>query len=237
MKVIGSGFGRTGTKSMKLALEQLGFGRCYHMEEALADAGHTETWYHISQGQSADWQQLFQAFGATVDFPGCVYYQELLETFPDAKVVHTVRDSESWYQSTYDTIYRGVKDKLFPSWLQRAVKRIGQLQGMVSNIIWDGVFEGEFENRQRAIEIFEQHTAEVKRTVPADKLLVFSVKEGWEPLCQFLDVPIPSIPFPHVNDRKSMLKTFRKLQFAVRAIPVALVASVVVVLATIIWVF
>ena len=232
MKVIGSGFGRTGTKSMKLALEQLGFGPCYHMEEVVFNSEHIEAWYHIAQGQRGDWQRLLQDFGATVDYPASIYYQELLAAFPDAKVVHTVRDPESWYKSTYDTIYRGVKDNLFPGWLQRAVKRVGQLQGMVSGLIWEGVFEGAFEDRQRAMEIFEQHTADVKRTVPAEKLLVFNVKEGWEPLCQFLGVPVPNTPFPHVNDRESMQKRFREIQFTVRAVPVALTVVVLAILVT-----
>ena len=225
MKVIGSGFGRTGTLSMKAALEQLGFGPCYHMEEVFKRPKHIQEWHHLAHGKPIDWHNLFQNFQSTVDFPASVYYQELMDAFPEAKVIHTVRDPERWYDSTNETIYQA--STVFPSWLQKMVKPIGWFIEMQERIIWQKQLEGSFENRKRAIEIFEQHTEEVKRVVPADRLLLFSVKEGWEPLCQFLDVPMPDTPFPHVNDREKMLKRFRTVRLVTRWGPAAVAALII----------
>ncbi|MCB9432212.1 MAG: sulfotransferase family protein [Ardenticatenaceae bacterium] len=226
MKVIGSGFGRTGTMSMKAALEQLGFGPCYHMDEVALNKERTEAWYHISQGKPANWQKIFQNYESAVDFPASVLYKEILAAFPEAKVVHTVREPEKWYASTMDTIYLTVGSNVFPKWVQRMVKMFGQWVTMSDTLIWNGLFEGQFENRQRAIEIFNERTEEVKRTVPADQLLVFSVKEGWEPLCQFLGVPVPDTPFPHVNDKKTMRRQLQAARIILRLAPALLVGII-----------
>lgn len=226
MKVIGSGFGRTGTTSMKAALEQLGFGPCYHMEEVLASSKRIEAWYNIAQGQPADWQTLFQGYKATVDFPASTYYKELVAAFPDAKVIHTVRDPENWYDSTRETIYQASVN-VFPGWLQRSVKWMGQFVAMTNLLIWERVFQGAFEDRQRAIEKFNQYTDEVKHTVPAERLLIFNVGEGWKPLCQFLDVPVPNTPFPHLQDREIMKKRFQRMRIGFRVAPVILAVVVI----------
>lgn len=227
MKVIGSGFGRTGTLSMKAALEQLGFGTCYHMDEVVFNKEHTEAWYNIAQGKSVDWHHLFRDYESAVDFPASILYKEILAAYPEAKVVHTVRDPEKWYNSTMETIYQSAGTKVIPRWVQRMVKMLGQWVTMSDTLIWNGLFEGEFENRQRAIEIFNERTEEVKRTVPADQLLIFSVKEGWEPLCQFLGVPVPDTPFPHVNDSQAMKKRLNTLRLTFRLAPALLVGFVV----------
>lgn len=219
MKVIGSGFGRTGTLSLKMALEQLGFGPCYHMEEVLKRPKHIQVWHDVSYSKPVNWQSLFQGFQSTVDFPASVCYQKLMAAFPEAKVIHTVRDPERWHNSTSETIYQA--SSIFPRWLQKVVKPIGRVIEMQERLIWQNLLEGSFENRERAIEIFQQHTEEVKRLVPADRLLIFSVKEGWEPLCRFLDVPVPDTPFPHVNDRETMIKRFRTMRMVSRWGPVA----------------
>ncbi|HEX9923908.1 MAG TPA: sulfotransferase [Anaerolineae bacterium] len=207
VKVIGSGFGRTGTLSMKAALEKLGLGPCYHMEELLKRPAHIRAWHDLAHGKPVDWQTLFRGFQATVDFPASIVYKELMAAFPEAKVIHTIRDPERWYDSTYETIYQA--ERVFPRWLQIVVKSIGRFVDMQERLIWQHLFEGSFENRQRAIEIFEQYTADVKRMVPADRLLIFQAKEGWEPLCRFLEVPVPDTPFPHANDRSVLLRRFR----------------------------
>lgn len=180
MQIIGSGFGRTGTLSLKKALETLGLGPCYHMEEVLKRPEHIHSWYNIAHNKPVDWHNLFQDFQSTVDFPASTVYKELMGAFPEAKVVHTIRDPERWYDSTYETIYQA--ERLFPYWTQKSIKPIGRFVDMQNRIIWHNLFEGSFENRQRAIEIFQQYTEDVKRTVPADRLLIFHVKEGWEPL-------------------------------------------------------
>ena len=219
MKVIGSGFGRTGTLSLKMALEQLGFGPCYHMEEVFKRTTHIQAWHDVAHGKKVNWPDLFEDFQATVDFPASVCYQELLAAFPEAKVIHTVRDPERWYDSTYETIYQA--SSIFPRWLQKMVKPLGRLIEMQQRLIWQTMLEGSFENRDRAIKIFQQRTEEVKQVVPADRLLIFNVKEGWGPLCHFLDVPVPDTPFPHVNDRQKMLKRFQTVRVVSRLGPVA----------------
>ncbi len=217
MKVIGSGFGRTGTLSLQAALQQLGFGPCYHMVEVIKHRGHAKTWLSVARGESPDWRALFQKFQATVDFPACVYYAELLREFPQAKVVHSVRDKAEWYRSSHETIFQS--RTVFPRWLRRASGLIDGLLEMTERIVWNGVFEGRFEDAGRAQQIFEEHTARVRATVPAERLLVFDVREGWPPLCRFLGVAIPDTPFPNVNDRASMLRALAVLRFVTRAIP------------------
>ncbi len=217
MKVIGSGFGRTGTLSLQAALQQLGFGPCYHMVEVIKHRGHAKTWLSVGAGESPDWRALFQKFQATVDFPACVYYAELLREFPQAKVVHSVRDKAEWYRSSHETIFQS--RAVFPRWLRRASGLIDGLLEMTERIVWNGVFEGRFEDAGRAQQIFEEHTARVRATVPAERLLVFDVREGWPPLCRFLGVAIPDTPFPNVNDRASMLRALAVLRFVTRAIP------------------
>lgn len=218
MKVIGSGFGRTGTLSMKRALEELGVGPCYHMEEVIRHRGHVDVWHRVGQGEGADWQDVFADFESAVDFPASVVYRELLEAFPDAMVVHTVRDPERWYDSTFETIYQG--RTLVPGWLRRVCPPAGRFAEMVDLLVWDGIFDGRFEDRAYAVARFDEWTAEVVATVPADRLLVFDVRDGWRPLCDFLGLLQPDTEFPRVNDRASMLRRFRLIRVATRALPV-----------------
>ncbi len=195
------------------------------MEEVFKQSKHIQAWHDVAHGKPVNWPDIFRDFQATVDFPASVCYQELMAAFPEAKVIHTVRDPERWYDSAYQTIYQA--SSIFPRWLQKMVKPIGRLIEMQQQLIWQNMLEGSFENQARAIEIFQQHTAEVKRTVPAERLLIFSVKEGWEPLCRFLEVPIPDTPFPHVNDRETMLKRFRMMRLVSRWGPVAVAGLII----------
>jgi len=212
LQVIGSGFGRTGTLSLKKALEILGVGPCYHMTEVLKRPSHIKAWYDISRDQPADWPTLFQDFKSTVDFPASIFYKELLTTFPEAKVIHTVRDPARWYDSTYETIYNA--SSLFPRWLRKIIPTINYFSKMESRLIWERLFEGRFEDRQWTLEFFEAYTAKVKRSVPAERLLIFNIKDGWEPLCAFLDLPVPDVPFPFVNDRAEFKSRIRRTRFA-----------------------
>ncbi len=217
MRVIGSGFGRTGTLSLQAALQQLGFDPCYYMVELIKRRGHPKRWLAIARGETPDWHALFDGFEATVDFPACLFYADLLREFPDAKVVHTVRNKVDWYRSTLETIYQA--RTVFPRWLQRANGFIGGLIEMTDHLIWNGVFEGRFEDSRRAQEIFDEYTNRVRDAVPAARLLVFDVREGWAPLCRFLEVPIPATPFPNVHDRASMLRQMRTLRWLTRVGP------------------
>ena len=187
------------------------------MEEVIKRPQHIALWHQVANGQSVDWQALFAGFQATVDFPASTVYKELLNTFPNAKVIHTIRDPEGWYDSTYETIYQA--RSIFPRWLQQIMPFLKQFLEMQEGLFWGTIFEGQFENRQRMVEIFHEYTEEVKQTVPAEQLLIFQVKDGWQPLCQFLDAPVPNTPFPHVNDKATMLRRFQAIRFIFHFIP------------------
>lgn len=199
IEVIGAGLGRTGTLSLKAALEELGFSRCYHMVEVLAQMEHARVWDAAARGEAVDWDRLFEGYRATVDWPGCSFYRELMQRYPEAKVILTVRDPERWYDSARQTIY-SVRDA-FPAWTRWVFPRMRVFRRMTERVIWDGVFRGRFEDRAAAIEAFNRHNEQVRRDVPADRLLVYEVGQGWGSLCAFLGVPVPEgKPFPHLND-------------------------------------
>ena len=210
LQVIGSGFGRTGTLSTKLALEQLGFGPCYHMEEVMKRTSHLAAWWRFAGGTAVDWDALLDGFHSTIDFPASLVYADLLRRNPDAKVLHNVRDPERWYESARETIYHA--RSLFPGWMRRLIPPLGWVADMPDRLIWQQLFGGRFEDRAHAIGVFNEWTDEVKRSVPADRLLVFDVATGWPPLCAFLGVPVPNTPFPHVNERDRMLRLFGRMR-------------------------
>jgi len=201
MQIIGAGFGRTGTASMKAALEHLGFGPCYHMFDVLPSPQRTEDWRRVVDGEDRDWERIFAGFGSTVDWPGCTYWRELADTFPDAKILLTTRDPQRWYDSVYKTIYGYYTANVDPAMPEELSAKF---KPVVGKLIWEGTFGGRFEDRDHAIEVFERHNAEVRRSVPADRLLEYEVGSGWRPLCEFLGVDVPDEEFPHVNDTGSM---------------------------------
>src|SRR5262245_2045674 len=190
IRVIGAGFGRTGTASLKLALERIGFGPSYHMSEVLADPSVVPLWERAAEG-NPDWDTILAGYQSTTDFPACTYWRELMNHYPEAKVVLTVRDPQSWYESVHATI------------LGREIvahTRRGPLATMFEGSVWSHFGDG-LHDREAMIECFERHRDTVQATVPADRLLAFDVKQGWQPLCQFLDVPVPDDPFPRANNR------------------------------------
>ena len=202
LRVIGAGFGRTGTLSLKAALEQLGYDPCYHMAEVVGvrpgvNEGHVDAWHDFVCGARAmDWERLFAAYQACVDFPACVYYRELMEAFPDAPVVLSVREPSAWYESfaALVAIARGIRDAT------REDPRMRRW-GVFMTVIEERCF-GASPDRAASIAAFERHNALVRATVPASRLLVFEVREGWGPLCAFLGRPRPEGPFPHLNERE-----------------------------------
>ncbi len=225
LKVIGAGLGRTGTLSLKTALEELGFAGCYHMTEVLARPGHAQVWDAAARGEPVDWEALFRGFQATVDWPGCNFYREFLRLYPDAKVILTVRDPDRWYDSARQTIYH--VRSVFPGWLTPFVPRMRHLRTMLDRLVWVGMFKGRFEEKPFAIEVFRRHNEEVRQTVPPDKLLVYEVKEGWGPLCSFLGVPVPEgKPFPHLNDAEEFRSRIRRVAFVVRAVAYSALGAV-----------
>jgi hypothetical protein len=218
--VIGAGFGRTGTTSLKRAIEILGLGPCYHMQIAMTRPGHARFWLRAKSGSvsAAEWRKFFRNYGATVDWPACEFYRELMVAFPSAKILLNVRDPESWYDSTHSTLY-AVKDAL-PTWFPASVLR------MQDALIWRGRFKGQFADRASAIAEYRAHIAEVREFVPADRLLEYRVEQGWEPLCDFLKRPVPvSIEFPRVNDRRYFQRVLTLFRIANWLAPIiALVA-------------
>jgi len=200
LKIIGAGFGRTGTLSLKNALEGLGFRPCYHMMELFGNPGADEQWGAIARGEPVDLKTVLEGYQATVDWPACAVYKELMQIYPEAKVLLTVRDPEKWYESARKTIYQVAADR----------KLLSPHARMINALIWEGTFDGRFEDKDYAIAVFLQHIEEVKRLVPVEKLLVYDVKEGWEPLCTFLGVEVPvDTPFPHLNDRLEFMGRVR----------------------------
>ncbi|MCX6032699.1 MAG: sulfotransferase family protein [Chloroflexi bacterium] len=196
MKLIGAGFARTGTMSLRTALGKLGY-QAYHMEEAAMnyERGDLAAWNACLEGRSdMDWHKLFAGYDATTDLPACLFYRELMEAFPEARVILTVRDPEKWWQSFeklthwHNTMIERLK----------FVPRFREFQRLFRNV--ERVAFGGMSERENCIARFNQHNEAVKAAIPPDRLLVFEVKEGWEPLCRFLGVPAPDEPFPHVNE-------------------------------------
>ena len=224
LQVVGAGFGRTGTLSLKHALDELGFGPTYHMQEVMRRASHVESWLQYGRTGAANWDELFSGFGSGVDFPVSCAWEELAAYYPDAKIVLTVRDPHAWWTSTETTIYR--TRTMFPGWLMRLAPITGRWLEMVDRLVWGGLFDGRFAHRDHAVAVFERHIEHVRSTCPPDRLLVFDVAEGWEPLCSFLDVPIPDRPFPRLNDARSMRRRFAAVRWGTRAVPVAAAALV-----------
>jgi hypothetical protein len=230
LKVIGAGLGRTGTLSLKVALEQLGFARCYHMTEVLAHPEHIPVWDAAARGEPVDWEALFRGYQATVDWPGCNFYAELLRLYPEARVILTVRDPDRWYDSARQTIYY-VRHAI-PAWLAPLLPRMRRFRPMLDRLIWVGMFHGRFEDRLYAIEVFRRHKEQVKRSVPPDRLLVYEVGEGWGPLCAFLGVPVPEgQPFPHLNDAAEFRARIRRGALIVRTIALAIGGTAALLLA------
>ena len=196
LSLIGSGLGRTGTLSLKLALDQLGFGPCYHMEELWVNEGHLKFWFKALSAD-VDWNSVFQGYQSTVDWPSTHFWQELFELNPHAKIIHTVRDPESWYKSVMNTIYPSIT----------RVDTIDEdgvsFHGMAKRMILDETFHGKLLDKDYALEVFAKHTENVKRIVPADQLLLYQVSEGWEPLCRFLGCEVPESEFPRANSTQS----------------------------------
>jgi len=226
LEVIGAGFGRTGTMSLKVALEELGFAPCYHMSEVFTRPEHIELWRATAQGKPVDWEQIFGSYRATVDWPACTFYDELMEKYPDAKVILTVRDPQRWYESAYNTIYAMTRSAssspifYLASLVMPRAKGMKRARPMIEEIVWERDLDGRFEDREHAIETFKRHNEEVEQRAPTEKLLVYEVKEGWGPLCEFLGVEVPDKPFPHLNDGEVFRGRIRRI----RALTVATVA-------------
>lgn len=191
--VIGAGLGRTGTLTLKIALEALGYDRCHHMTEVFAHPEQEPFWRRAADGNAVDWAEVFAGYRATVDWPGAHFYRQLAGHYPAAKVVLTRRDPERWYDSISTTI--------FPALAAMVANTPPDAPGRFSDIIvTQQTFGGDL-SRDNVIAAYERHNAEVVRTIPPERLLVFEAVQGWDPLCAFLGVAVPDAPFPRTNSR------------------------------------
>ncbi len=200
LKVIGAGLGRTGTRSLKDALQALGVGPAYHMTDLFEHPEGIVHWEDAAEGRPTDWEALFEGYQSVVDYPGALYWRELMALYPDAKVVLTVRDPEAWVDSVLATIYPS-SDR------DRSESRLFR---MINKAIWQGSFEGRFTDRDYALAHFEAHSAAVIEEVPAERLLVYQISQGWEPLARFLGVEVPQLPFPNRNSRAEFTARLRQ---------------------------
>jgi len=196
LDVIGAGLGRTGTLSLKTALEQLGFAPCHHMVEVMAHPETTEFWRRAAEGAKVDWEEIYRDYRATVDWPGCHFYRELAQAYPKAKLVLSVRDPNKWLASMKETIFKFMA-------MMRENASPEQRQGMrFIEIIFDEQTFRDGYDDESVLAAYKRHIENVKRDIHPGRLLVFDVAEGWEPLCKFLGVPVPSTPFPRSNSRE-----------------------------------
>jgi hypothetical protein len=199
LSVIGAGYGRTGTLSLKAALEQLGYDKCHHMIEVLHSPGAADLWLaaarKVDRGEAVEWEALLTGYQAAVDWPACHFYRQLAEYYPQAKVILTVRDPLSWYQSMAQTTLKVIQEGLASGRIDAGEGNLG------TELVVKAAFDGILDDPAHGIAVFERHVREVKTTIAPERLLVFDVREGWAPLCAFLARPVPDTPFPRTNAR------------------------------------
>jgi Sulfotransferase domain len=214
LKVIGAGYGRTGTMSLYTALNQLGLP-CYHMMEVFQHREHLDFWYDVANtptGSQHDWEKVFANYAAAVDNPACCEWRELAAAYPDAKVILTLhpRGPDAWYESTIDTIYFTEN-----RWQFRVLKLTSsffrKFGDMSRKLIWVRSHGDTMPDRAKAIARYQQHIEEVKAALPPDRLLIYTVDQGWEPLCKFIGLAVPATPFPNVNDRAQIKQTIANM--------------------------
>jgi hypothetical protein len=200
MEVIGAGFGRTGTRSLKEALEMLGLGPCHHMAEVFGNEEQMSHWEALADGADPDWDATFAGYRSQCDWPGASFWRELADHYPQAKVILTVRDPESWHRSMLNTILRYMTAEA-----AHPTERENRTTRMNYRLINQRVFDGKVEDRDHAIGVFEAHVRSVRDAVAPNRLLVLETGAGWEPLCAFLDLPVPSEPYPGRNSTQEFL--------------------------------
>ena len=195
LKIIGAGFGRTGTKSLKLALEQLGFGPCHHMEEVMTDPAQLPHWRAAVAGEPVDWDAAFTGYNSAVDWPAAHFWRQLADHFEDARLILTLRDAGSWWESFARTILMA---------LSKPPEDIGDphllaINKMVLVMLGTQAFGSTFDDQDAAVAAYDKHVEDVKAAFPAERLLQLDITAGWEPLCDFLNLPVPDAPFPRAN--------------------------------------
>lgn len=198
LKVIGTGFGRTGTDSMREALEILGFGACHHMRELLQDPEHGRLWKAVTAGAPPDWDLLLGNYKSCVDWPSAYYWPQLIKAFPEARVVLTWRTADSWWTSFEQTLLPIIQSHVES---EESPKN--------EQLLATRVFQDKPLNRAHCVAVYEANVAAVKEQVPADRLLVHAPGDGWEPLCEHLGVLVPDISYPARNSTSNFQNEFR----------------------------
>lgn len=206
IRVIGAGLPRTGTTSLKAALERLDFAPCHHMQEVGAHPEQVELWRRTLDGSPVDWGSVLRGYRAAIDWPSAHFWRPLAQAYPDAKVILTVRDPHAWYASLRDTIFTLLRDPgAAPRELQPVVTGMRSLLDRMWRDTFGTALADGMPEEHQAVEVFQRHTAQVTDALPADRVLVYETGQGWEPLCAFLDVAVPDEPYPRLNDRASAL--------------------------------
>ncbi len=195
LKVVGSGLGRTGTKSLQSALNLLGFGPCHHMTEVFAHPRSVPLWIEAGAGRP-DWDAIFAGYSSVVDYPGAAFWRELADYYPDARVLHSVRDPDQWFDSTQATIFA-------PGSATTTTTEGGPMAAFFRAFM-KGI-EGRVNDRAFMTEHFRRHTEAVKNAIPPERLLIYEAGQGWEPLCAFLGVPVPDGHYPSENNRAEFI--------------------------------
>jgi len=213
LKVIGAGLGRTGTRSLASAFEKLNFGPCYTVNTVKKNPSHVAIWNDAISGKTIDWQSLYKGYGSAVDWPTVSFLPQVLQAYPEVKVVLTLRDPKEWYESAKATIFEALELSQYnpnpPGRNRPAVE-------LTRRLVLEMMFQGQYKDEARAIEIFNQHNHQVKKIVPADRLLTYRVTEGWLPVCGFLGVAVPNEPFPKSNDRAAFVSSAPEWMQALR---------------------
>ena len=200
LQIIGAGFGRTGTNSLKLALERLGFGPCHHMFEVRDNPGQLPNWEAAARGETVDWDDVFYGYRSQVDWPGARYWRELVQHFPEAKVILSVRDPDAWFDSVQATITPFIAARG-----THASPHANAIAEMAYQAIVAQLFDERMSERDHATRVFREHVAQVQSEIPAERLLTFDLRDGWQPLCEFLGVEVPEIPFPRTNSSREFV--------------------------------
>ncbi len=201
LAIVGAGFGRTGTTSLRSALDALGYGPCYHMSEVFKNPAHIDVWNDAGDGKPVDWDALFDGYRAAIDYPAAHFWNELMTYYPDSKVILTVRDTDAWYESISQTMFQMIDVDLGNA-PEVALKQ----RAMARKLVVDQYLKGNVTDSDYVKATFEASNQRVIETVPAARLLVFEVAQGWQPLCDFLGCAVPNEAFPYLNTTEDFQK-------------------------------
>lgn len=200
LQIIGAGLGRTGTHSLAQAIEILGLGPCYTIFDVDKNPGHAAAWTAAMRKEAVDWHTVFSGYQAAVEWPTVAFLPQILSQFPDCKVILTMRDAASWYDSAAATIFPGLEAGASNPNLEQRTQSAWK-----RDLILNHVFAGRYHERAYTMDLYEEHVRSVLGLVPSSRLLKYDVTEGWQPLCEFLQEPVPNVPFPWRNHRAEFL--------------------------------